>query len=496
MTVESQIAEVERRRAELTADFERAETEHDQITEQYGADRGTWPAGQVTRADNLGRRMKKLADDLGECEQRIDGYRRIGDVIARNDPRAFEPGDGRTPDLIVRTHSNPWDGLDDRMNGDTPTGLRSRALDALAVVPDAPQAARSTGGELVEHDPTGAAARWVLAAGDPAYARAFAHIVRDPVRGHMFWTEAERAAFTRAEYYSRGMVEGTDGSGGYLVPFMLDPTIMLTNAGVTGSLRSLARVVQTASSAWHGITSAGVTAEWKVEAVEASDASPTVAQPEIPVHMGSAYVKFSMELDDDSSLMSQLGTLFSDSKTNLEEAAFVTGSGSGQPKGLITAVAADSGSIVTPGTAETFAAADVYSVQNALPARHQAAAQWAANLAVINDCAQFETTNGALMFPQVGSVPSVLLRKPLSELSSMDGAFDKTATANNYLLVYGDFSNYVIADRVGSQVQMVPVVVGDNGRPTGERGAYFRWRTGADCTNTDAFRLLNIATTA
>jgi HK97 family phage major capsid protein len=57
---------------------------------------------------------------------------------------------------------------------------------------------------------------------------------------------------------------------------------------------------------------------------------------------------------------------------------------------------------VAPITAETFAAADVYKLQNALPPRFQARAQWCANIAILNQIAQHETTNGARLFPELG----------------------------------------------------------------------------------------------
>ena len=69
--------------------------------------------------------------------------------------------------------------------------------------------------------------------------------------------------------------------------------------------------------------------------------------------------------------------------------------------------------------AESFTAADVFKVQNALPARFQGNAQWLANLSIINEAAQFETTNGALRFPEIGD--GRLLRRPLNECSNMEG---------------------------------------------------------------------------
>jgi predicted phage gp36 major capsid-like protein len=44
----------------------------------------------------------------------------------------------------------------------------------------------------------------------------------------------------------------------------------------------------------------------------------------------------------------------------------------------------------------------------------------------------------------------MLLSRTMYENSNMDGTFDATATANNYLLLYGAFENFVIVDRLGS----------------------------------------------
>lgn len=63
-------------------------------------------------------------------------------------------------------------------------------------------------------------------------------------------------------------------------------------------------------------------------------------------------------------------------------------------------------------------------------------------------------------------------------------------------MIYGDFSNYVVVDRIGTTVELVPHVFGANGRPTGERGLYMHRRVGGDIVNPNAFRLLNVATTA
>jgi HK97 family phage major capsid protein len=90
----------------------------------------------------------------------------------------------------------------------------------------------------------------------------------------------------------------------------------------------------------------------------------------------------------------------------------------------------------------------------------------------------------------------MLLGRNMYENSNMDGTFDAAATANNYLLLYGDFQQFVIVDRIGSTIELVPHLFGANRRPTGQRGALLWFRTGSNVVVPQAFRLLSVATTA
>jgi HK97 family phage major capsid protein len=78
----------------------------------------------------------------------------------------------------------------------------------------------------------------------------------------------------------------------------------------------------------------------------------------------------------------------------------------------------------------------------------------------------------------------------------MDGAIDPAATADNFVLLYGDFQHFVIADRIGTTVEFIPQLFGANRRPTGQRGVLMWFRTGSDSVADNAFRVLNVATAA
>jgi HK97 family phage major capsid protein len=416
-------------------------------------------------------------------------------------------------EAIARALDNGTAGIEAGMPGDSDhvravrradDAVRSAALRSIEADRFATDDAKQAGTALIEDDSTesSAIARWAAATSNPHYMRAWRSLFVDAERGHLAWSPQERQAFDEVQTLSRSMNIGTPASGGYMVPFALDPAIILTNDGTLSPLRDIAAHATIATDKWHGITSAGVSTEWKDEAAQVADATPTdLAQPTIPVHMADAYVKYTFEAEQDiNSLVDQLRTVMLDAKANAEGAAFTTGSGTGQPKGVITAVAADSGSIVAPTTAETFAVADIYKVAAALPPRHQGNASWLANYVLEYTIRQFATGTGPshAFWADLGAgTPPALVGKPYRGCSDMDGVWSAAATAaHNYLLLFGDFRKYMIVDRIGTTMETVPHVLGANGRPTGERGLLMYWRVGADCLDTNAFRLLDIPTTA
>ena len=293
----------------------------------------------------------------------------------------------------------------------------------------------------------------------------------------------------------------TDATGGFLAPVHLDPSILVTNAGNVNPLRTISRNVTIATDAWNGVTSAGVTAEWLAEAAEAADASPVLAQPTIPdaVYKASAFTPFSYEIEGDGiGFMAELQTLLVDAYDNLTATAYVTGSGVGQPTGVITSLVASAATVplVTPGTAETFTAVDVFATQNALPPRWQANARWCASLGFINAARAFESTAGAIRFPELAQNPPRLLGRAVNELSNMDGVLNPAASEQNYILLYGDFQQFVLVSRIGSTIELIPNLFGQNRWPTGQRGAFLWARTGSNVVIPNAFRLLSIPTMA
>ena len=343
----------------------------------------------------------------------------------------------------------------------------------------------------------GLADRWATAAGDPAYRGAFAKMLGDPDRGHLTWNAAEAESYRQVAKVQAEMMSTTGANGGFMIPLTLDPAIMLTNSGSNNPLRQLATVKQTMTNAWQGVTSAGATSEWKAENAEAADGSPTLGDPSIPVHLGDSFVPYSFEVGMDAeNFLSELAIVLMDSADNLMADAYTTGTGSGQPQGIVTGLAGTASEINGQGS-EALAATDPFDLQNALGARFSANATFQGHIATMNAYRRFETPNGAHEFPELRENPPSLLGKPFFENSNMDSAIDPAATANNYMAIYGDIARaFYIVDRVGATMEMIPNMIGANQRPTGERGALLWFRTGSKVVNVPAARLLDIPTTA
>ncbi|MEV0190210.1 phage major capsid protein [Kitasatospora purpeofusca] len=372
--------------------------------------------------------------------------------------------------------------------------LRSRALDAVEKAPGMPDSARELGTRLIEAetDQNSRLARFTITASNPAYLSAFTKLMQDPERGHLEWNINEQRAFQEVRELTRAMnLGGGSGSaGGFLVPYQLDPSILISSAGYVDPMRLISRVETTVQNEARFVTSAGVTASWDAEAEEVSDDSPTLAQPSIKAYRGSAFVGVSHELFDDSAnLAQQVGVLFADAKANLESTAFTVGTGTGQAKGVVTAVKAVPGSVVATST-NVLAQSDLYTAQAALPPRWRQNANWMMNLSMLNGYRQLPAGSGLVssIVNDDGIRPRAL-GWDVYENGAMDGTL--TGSADDFTVLCGDFRQYIIVDRLGATIEFIPNLLGANGRPTGERGLYLRWRSGGDVVIPDAFRLLN-----
>jgi len=426
--------------------------------------------------------LEGLAKPLRERMKRLGAVR-----YAAQDPTNGESAgddeedDGADGGSAIRTgitvHSrgrrNPYENLQAVRNRTVNRGeLRGRALDAIELASrsgDLLHDYAENATRLVQDNPM--IGRHVLLTGSDEYRESFREYLEDP-EGN-----AQRAALSL-----------TLANGGYLLPFVLDPTIVLTNAASANPYRRISNVKQTTSNTWNGVTSAGVTAAWLAEGTAAADNTPTVGNIQITPLKAAAWVFGSFEVLADTDFGSQLPTLLQDARDRLEENAFAVGTGTAQPKGIVTAAT----TTVATVTTGAYVVADVYALHAALPPRFRNSSQAAfvGNVAQINRTRQLDTAGGASFWTNLGKdAPEQLLGKGIYESSSMTNAL----TTTSKIMVFGDFGQYYIVDRIGVSVIYEPMITGTGASanlPTGQSGWFMFWRVGADAAVPGAFRTL------
>lgn len=311
----------------------------------------------------------------------------------------------------------------------------------------------------------------LLRTGSLAYRRAFGKAVM----GKPLNSEETRALST------------SGSAGGYAVPFTLDPTVIETSSGDINPLREISRREQITGETWKGVSSAGITASFSAQATEASDNAPTLAQPEVTVQKAQMFVPYSIEIGQDwGGLSAEIAKLMQTAKDELEATKFLSGTGTNEPFGVETGATEK----VETAASKTFAIGDLYALQNALVPRFRQRSSFLANLGIYNKVRQFDTYGGAALWVRLGEGrPNELLGRPAYELSSMESS----VTEKTNILIYGDFNQFLIVDRIGMTVELVPHVFGgENGRPTGQRGLYAYWRVGSKVLTAKAFQTLYV----
>jgi HK97 family phage major capsid protein len=332
------------------------------------------------------------------------------------------------------------------------------------------------------------AARHALIHGSEAYASAFNEVMRAQWSGRQAILNPAEAEVLRAS-----MALGNT-TGGYTLPTLLDPTLIHTGTATNDPLRQIARLEQGSVNVWHGVSVGNVTSFWTAEAATMTDGSPTFAGPTVTAAKMTSYVTGSYEIFEDSDLMSQLPGLIDESQGYLEGTAFVSGSGTNAPKGIITAISGTAASTVTATTRGAFtvsSSVDVYALLNAVTPRYEKSVQWVANKATFNTINQMSPTGGGSLFwGDLNSMTPLnrpLLGWPIVPTSDVSAA----QTSGTVLIVLGDFRQFVIYDRLGTQVEVLQNVIDQaTGLPTGQRGVIAHRRVGSDVTDINAFRFL------
>lgn len=304
-------------------------------------------------------------------------------------------------------------------------------------------------------------------------------------------TTQQNPAFTAEEVRAlnefRAAALSPDASGGFGVPVLIDPTIILTSGAADAPILNISRVVTITTDEWKGVSSAGVSWSYDSEANQVSDDAATLEQPTITTYKAAGFIPYSLEIGMDyPGFAEEMRRLLDAGYVDLVAKQTMTGA---TPVGIFTALDANTNVEVVVTTDGAFGAVDLLKVWGALPERYRSRATWVMSTDVENEVRSFGNGNdGYYTVDLRAGGTGVLFGRPVV-LSDYAPQFTGTTGAANILCV-GDFSNFVIAQRAGMTVEFIPQLFGANGRPTGQRGWYAYARHGFDSVNDLAFRLL------
>jgi HK97 family phage major capsid protein len=487
------------RDAEIRADIARLEAEMHTLN----ADAGDKPltTGQQTRWDDLKRAVDKKREELDTVRDQIraDLVRRFeagtisgdkGDQTLRDKTFGFN----RNGDPFVEPTSNESAleirsraarAIEDRWNAED--GVKEGALATLKRV------GADTDQQSSLADVRGVAAH-VLRYSDPLYVSAFRKYAKDPETYVADLTPEEARAWRSAREEQRATLQTT----GAVLPSPMDPTIVLTNAGTQDPMRQVARIDTTVSKAKRYITSAGSTFSFDAELTEVSDDTHTETEVEITTRKAQGWIQATIEtFMDQPEFSTEVVKIIADGKARLEGSKFITGaSGSNEPIGIETKLTGGASEVNSAG--EALDADDVYGLLEALPARWRPNAAWQLELSTRNFIHRLHNPSGTEP-PLIENGRLIDLPYHLNSNVDPYSSVNAAASASNMVLFVGDWSQYVILDRVGLSVAFVgPGILQNtsNNLPDGRVGWYAYWRVGADALTINAFRMLDVATTA
>ena len=300
---------------------------------------------------------------------------------------------------------------------------------------------------------------------------------------------ARRGVERMDELEKKTLLVSTDTSGGYLAPpeFGSELIKLLIQHS---PIRQYARVVQIGgSSVKYPRRTASTTATWVGEVASRTESEPAFEQIAItPFELGT-YTDVSTQLLEDNSynLEGELLADFAEQFGKAEGAAFVNGTGSGQPKGIMNASGIYE---VTTGNAANFPTsnpADVLiGVFHKLPGVHAQRGTWVMNRNTLAAIRKFKDAQGRYLVLDglVDGAPVTLLGRPVVEAIDMPDI-----AADAHPILFGDLQGFRIVDRVGLSVLRDPYSLAANG----EVRFHARKRVGSDVTHPDRFVKLKCA---
>jgi HK97 family phage major capsid protein len=298
------------------------------------------------------------------------------------------------------------------------------------------------------------------------------------------------------------VITSTGSAGGFALPEQIAQQIARLSVDIS-PIRQIARVVTVGTPDYKELFDTnGAGFEWVGEnGTRSQTNTPNLAEVAPTFGMASARPRSTEEALDDLffDVESWLIMSAAEAIAQGEGTAFVSGDGTNKPTGFLagpTPVTTSDASrafgtlqYVASGQAAALpTSADIFhDMVYALRARYRANARWVTSKAVLASLRKYkDTTNQYLWQPslQIGQ-PDTFLGFPITEAEDMPAV-----GANVFPVAFGDFNEgYLIADRVGMRMTRDEITL------PGFVQFYIRKRVGGKIRNSQAIKLLKIATT-
>jgi HK97 family phage major capsid protein len=292
-------------------------------------------------------------------------------------------------------------------------------------------------------------------------------------------------------FEKKALSVGSDPDGGYLVTPTLSQQISKYVLEIS-PMRQLASVEEISSDSLDIIIDNDSAAgDWVAETATRSDTTtPQMQKKSIVAYELYAQPKATQKLVDDSAidieawLAEKIGDIFA----SKENTAFISGDGSGKPKGILAYAAGTSyGQVqqLTSGTSAAVTADGLVKLYYGLKSEYAKNATFLMNLSVAQAVRLLKDTTGQYIW-QPGlalGTPDTLIGVPVKITSDMPDA-----AANSLSVAIGDFKRaYKIVDRVGTRILRDPFT----DKPFVK--FYATKRVGGEVVNFEAIKLLKLA---
>ncbi|TPL52037.1 phage major capsid protein [Mesorhizobium sp. B2-4-4] len=280
----------------------------------------------------------------------------------------------------------------------------------------------------------------------------------------------------------------TDSQGGYLAPEAFGAEI-LKSITEFSPVRSYARVMSIVSPEIklpRKLT--GTAATWVGETDDRLQSDMTFEQATFTPYELATYVDVSNQLLEDNAynLEGELATDLGEAFGKTEAGAFVSGNGTGKPKGLLVATGIAEVKTGNAATLGTDPAATIIGMFHSVPSIVAQNGVWLMNRKTLGTLRTLKDGTGRFIMldPITAGAPVTLLGRPIVEMVDMPDV-----AANAYPIMFGDLQGYRIIDRVGLSVVRDPYSQATKGTVR----FHARKRVGGDVTNPDRFLKLKVA---